>query len=220
MSYKGMVPLLSLVLLLGLTVVPAMTAPEPNEAPMTWEFDIRYETPQPIMVQVPGENQPQRFWYFLYTVTNRSGEDREFVPEITLYTNTGQVVPAGQGVNPVVYQRIKQIINDPLLTDTLGITGKMLQGEDNAKTAVAIFRDFDPKAASFTIFFGGLSGETAEVHLPTPIQLPDPLEEGKMIETSTVMLSKTLSLAYNVGTEAKGRTKAEVRLIDKIWVMR
>jgi hypothetical protein len=220
MSYKGMIPLLSLVLLLGLTVVPGVTAPEPNEAPMTWEFDIRYETPQPIMVQAPGEDRPRRFWYFLYTVTNRSGEDREFAPEIALYTNTGQVISAGQGVNPVVYQTVKQIINDPLLTDTLGITGKMLQGEDNARTAVAIFHDFDPKAASFTIFFGGLSGETAMVRLPTPITLPDPLEEGKNIETSTVMLSKTLALTYNVGAEARERTKAEIRLVDKTWVMR
>jgi hypothetical protein len=220
MNVKGMIALISLAMLVGLIVAPAGTAPKPNEAPMTWEIDIRYETPKSVMVKTPGQEQPQRFWYFLYTATNRSGEDHDFVPEIILYTNTGQVVRAGRGVNPAVYQTLKKIINDPLLTDTVGITGKLLQGEDNARTAVAIFRDFDPKAASFTLFFGGLSGETAVVHLPRPIQAPDPLVEGKTIETSTVTLTKTLALDYNVGSEAGARNKADVRLIKKSWVMR
>lgn len=220
MKYQTRVALISLAVFPGLFATPAATAPEPNEAPVTWEFDIRYETPKSIMIKAPGEATPRRFWYFLYTVTNRSGEDRDFAPEIALYTNTGQIIRAGAGVNPVVYQTIKKIVNNPLLTDMVGVTGKLLQGEDNARTSVAIFRDFDPKAASFTIFFGGLSGETAVVKLPHPISVPDPLEDGKMVKTSTVMLSKTLALKYNVGSEARGRGRADVRLIRKSWVMR
>lgn len=201
-------------------VEPAGTAPQPNEAPVAWEIEIRYETPHAITLQTPGDSQPRRFWYFLYTVINSSGEDREFVPEIVLYTNTGEVIPAGQGVPPSVFPAVKARRNDPLLRDTVGISGKLLQGEDNARTGVAIFRDFDPKAASFTIFVGGLSGETAVVRLPRPIELPDPLEEGKTVRTSVVTLSKTLALTYNVGAEASQRSEAEVRLVQKAWVMR
>jgi hypothetical protein len=58
------------------------------------------------------------------------------------------------------------------------------------------------------------------VKLPNPISVPDPLEDGKMVKTTTVMLSKTLSLKYNVGSEASGRNKADLRLIRKSWVMR
>ncbi|MBN1553463.1 MAG: hypothetical protein JXA11_01865 [Phycisphaerae bacterium] len=220
MSYKRMVVLLCLATPAVWFVAPAITAPEPNEAPVDWEIDIRYETPRAILVDVPGEAPPRRYWYFLYTVTNRSGEDHQFVPEIALYTNTGELVPSGKDVHPLVFQTIKSQRNNPLLRDTVGITGKLLQGEDNAKTGVAIFRDFDPAAASFTIFFGGLSGETAVIHLPEPIRLPDPLEEGKTIETSKVTLSKTLALTYNVGAEAQSRTRADLRLVRKTWVMR
>jgi len=222
MTYRFLARFLSLVVLLGPPILPAATAPQPNEARVAWEIDIRYRAPQPIVVKVPGYGSPQRFWYFLYTVTNQSGEDRHFAPDIVLYTNTGQIVRSGEGVNTTVYQTIKQRHNDPLLQTTVGMAGKLLQGESNAKEGVAIFRDFDPQAASFTLFFGGLSGETARVHLPTPITVSEMMPGGKTQDVSRdiVTLTKTLALTYNVGTEAGGRTQAEIREVDARWVMR
>ncbi len=220
MKYKLAVVVLGLLAVAVLRPLPA--APQPNEARVVWEIDIDYKTPQPIMVKVPGEPKPQLFWYFPFTVTNRSGKDRLFAPEIVLYTNTGQMLRAGQGVNTIVYKTIKKLHNTPLLYDMVGITGKLLQGEDNARDGVAIFRDFDPKAASFEIFLGGLSGETAITHLPRPIMVKEIGSGGKqiMVKKDKIVLVKTLRLQYTVGTEARDRLNSKVRLLRKGWVMR
>ncbi len=220
MKYKLAVVVLGMLVVAGLRPLPA--APQPSDARIAWEIDIDYKNPQPIMVKIPGRPKPQLFWYLLYTVTNRSGKDRLFVPEIVLYTNTGQMLRAGQGVNTIVYKTIKKLHNNPLLYDMVSITGKLLQGEDNARDGVAIFRDFDPKAASFEIFFGGLSGEIAVTRLPRPIMVKEIGPGGKqmMVEKDRITLVKTLKLQYTVGTEAKGRLNAKVRLLRKGWVMR
>lgn len=209
-----------LVALVAVQTLPA--APRPNEARVAWQLDIRYSKPQPLYVQVPGQSEPQLFWYFTYTVTNRTGEDRQFAPEILLYTNTGEMIRAGQGVNPFVFQQIKKLHNNPLLTDIVGITGKLLQGQDNAREGVAIFKDFDPRAASFDIFFGGLSGETMSVPLPRPVEVKQIGPGGKevLVEKNSITLVKTLDLKYRIGTETSRRIDAKVNLLSKRWVMR
>ena len=220
MKYKLGVVVLGMLTVAGLGPLPA--APQPNDARVAWEIDIDYKPPQPIMVELPGRSKPQLFWYISYAVTNRSGKDRLFVPEIVLYTNTGQMLRAGQGVNTIVYKTIKKLHNNPLLYDMVSITGKLLQGEDNAREGVVIFRDFDPKAASFEIFFGGLSGETAVTRIPRPIMVKEIGPGGKqmMVKKDTITLVKTLKLQYAVGTEARDRVNAKVRLLRKGWVMR
>jgi hypothetical protein len=208
-------------MLLGLLSLPAQP-PQPNEARVAWQLDLRYSKPRPIYVKVPGKSGPQLFWYFTFTVTNRTGEDRQFAPEILLYTHTGQMLRAGQGVNPIVFQHIKKLHNNPLLRDLVGITGKMLQGQDNARDGVAIFRDFDPEAARFDIFIGGLSGETATVQLPAPIKVRQIGPGGKevTVEKKAITLAKTLDLTYRIGTETRNRIDATVQLLGKRWVMR
>jgi hypothetical protein len=87
---------------------------------------------------------------------------------------------------------------------------------------VAIFRDFDPKGASFEIFIGGLSGEIALTRLPRPIMVKEVGPGGKqiMVQKDTITLVKTLKLKYTLGTEARDRPNAKVRLLRKGWVMR
>ena len=74
-----------------------------------------------------------------------------------------------------------------------GLTGKLLQGEDNAKSGVAIWRDFDAKAGAFDLLLGGLSGETAEIQLPKPIEVVETDTDGKetVVLKSKAILSKT-----------------------------
>jgi len=200
----------------------ATAAPKPAEIPTYWQLDIDYEAPRPICIQVPGEPEPRIFWYFLYTVTNRTGADRIFVPEFILYTDTGQVLRAGRKVPPVVFDEIKGLHNAPLLTDLPGMAGKLLQGEDNAKSGVAIWPDFDPAAGAFEVFVGGLSGETAEVVLPTPIKTVE-REYGqpeKEVVKTKIILSRTLRLHYSIPGEAEARVSTPVPLISKGWIMR
>jgi hypothetical protein len=208
----------------GLLALPMVFAapPKPNEAQVDWQINIDYKTPQPIMIKVPGQTKPQLYWYTLFTVTNRTGRDRDFHPEILLYTNTGQMLRAGAGVNPAVYDQIKKMHNSPLLRDLVGMNGKLLQGQDNAKEGVAIFRDFDPKAGSFDIFFGGLSGETVIIKLPKPVKVKEIGPDGKekTVTTDKISLIKTLQLKYAFGTESADRANAKVEFVSQDWIMR
>ncbi len=204
--------------------LPAGTAPAPDAAAHRWELEFTNETPTPIMVQLPGTDKAQLFWYMRFTVTNRTGEDQIFSPKVALYTNTGELIQANAGAagDPAVFAAIKKIHNNPLLVDLTDCTGKLLQGQDNAKDSVVIFPNFDPKASRFDIFVGGLSGETAVIKLPKPIKVMrmDPDGKDVEVETDKLTLTKTIDLKYTLGTEFKKRLSAEVRLASKEWVMR
>jgi len=215
---------LSLMALLAASwlAVPTVAAPKANNVQDTWTLDINYTLPQPIMIRVPGQSVPKLYWYFTYTVINDTGEDQMFTPEIVLYTGTGQITQAGAGINPFVYQKIKKIHNDPFLLDGLSVTGNLLQGADNAKSGIVVFPNFDAKAASFDIFFGGLSGDSAVVKLPSSIEVTTISLDGKVTKTqkNSVILAKTLQLKYQIGTQARDRAEAKVKLEGKGWIMR
>ena len=198
------------------------TAPQPSEAKITWELDISFDPPRPIRVQLPGTKTKQIFWYMLYTVTNRTGKDRLFVPDFNLYTDTGQLIRSGRKTPTSVFDAVKSLHNNPLLKNTANMAGKILQGEDNAKDSVAIWHDFDPKAGSFDIFAGGLSGETVRIKLPRPIRVIKTDARGKKttVWQETLLLAKTLRLTYKIPGDAASRTRTAVRLAKKTWVMR
>ncbi len=198
------------------------TAPKPSEAKIKWELDIRFDQPRPIRVQLPGRKKKQMFWYMLYTVTNRTGKDQFFVPDFDLYTDTGQLIHSGKKTPTVVFNAVKSLHNNPLLKNTPDMAGRILQGEDNAKDSVAVWHDFDPKAGSFDIFIGGLSGEIAEIKLPRPIKVVKIDARGKktVVWQKTLLLAKTLQLTYKIPGEAASRTRTAVKLAKKTWVMR
>jgi len=213
--------------LAGLCVVGSLclwagAAPQPKVIPTEWELDVVYQPPKPIRVHVPGEAAEQTFWYVLYSVTNNTGDDRTFVPQVTLYTDTGQIRQGDEGIYPSVFAAIKNRYNSPYLMDLSRITGKILQGEDNARDGVAIFQDFDPAARSIDVFIGGLSGETAVVALPTKVLVDetDVRGETRRALRDSLVLHKTLQLTYQVPGEAAARFSVEPRLSNKQHVMR
>ncbi len=112
--------------------------------------------------------------------------------------------------------------NDPLLLDQAHITGKILQGQDNFKGGVAIWRDIDPNARSFDIFIGGMSGERVKVKLPEPVKVTVIDAEGNKQETTTdeAILAKTLQLHFWLPGEAAARSANTPQLEKKEWVMR
>lgn len=200
----------------------AQTAPKPAEIAVSWQLDFDYKPIQPIMVQLPGEAKPRLFWFMLFTVANHTGSDQIFVPDFTLYTDTAQVLRAGQHVPSAVFDKVKALYNNPLLQDMSGVSGKLLQGEDNAKDGVAIWADFDDKATSFDLFVGGLSGETTEVALPAPMQVTQTDASGKKVTKmiDKIVLSKTFDLNYTIAGDPSTRAKNTAALAAKTWVMR
>jgi len=170
-----------------------VAAPEPAvvQKPGQWTVQVRYEHPQQLVLPW-GEKGPSRFWYTILTITNRTGRDVEFYPRCELMTDTFQILPAGRGVPPMVFDRIKQrhAAVYPFLEPLEGVENRLLQGEDNAKDIAVIWRDFDTQATAFTVFITGLSNETAAVKHPVArddLGLP-----------VFVFLRKTLALDYKL----------------------
>lgn len=204
---------------------PAITAPpKPSEYPVSWQLDIDYQAPRPIMVTEPGQTKPKLFWYMTYVATNNTNEEQMFVPSFTLYTDTGEILPAGRNVPAAVVQAIRKLHRNPLLQEVSAVTGTILRGEDNAKDGVAIWPDFDPKAGKVDIFVGGLSGEVAVVKLPqgTTIKVtePDGFGHEKTVDKDQIILSKTLRLRYSIPGEAKARPSTPATFVEKEWLMR
>jgi len=192
-----------------------VAAPEPAvvQKPGQWTVQVRYEHPQQLVLPW-GEKGPSRFWYTILTITNRTGQDVEFYPRCELMTDTFQIVPAGTGVPPMVFDRIRQRHASayPFLEPLDGVENRLLQGEDNAKDIAVIWRDFDPQATGFTVFITGLSNETAAVKHPVArddLGLP-----------VFVFLRKTLAVDYKLRGDSALRSSVEVAYEDQNWVMR
>src|SRR2546423_1628632 len=78
----------------SLSLKGAHAFPEPSLIPTSWRLTIKYKHPAAIAVRLPGEGSPTMYWYFTYTVTNNTGADQTFVPEITLMTEAGDLIRA------------------------------------------------------------------------------------------------------------------------------
>ncbi|MBI5724924.1 MAG: hypothetical protein HZA50_13270 [Planctomycetes bacterium] len=214
----------------GTTVAPA---PKPSDVPFEWELAFTYKDPMCIRVKAPGEEKARIYWYMLYRVINRTKEDQNFIPEFAIYTNTGEILQANKNIPTAVYDAIKQLHNLPLLKDQTSVTGKLLQGEDNAKEGVAMWPDIDPQAGTFDVFVGGLSGELADAALLTPmppaadnIPASGPAAMGyrpkppASAPTTKKVLTKQLRLQFMITGDQPARLTTPVTFKLKEWVMR
>jgi hypothetical protein len=192
-----------------------MAAPKPAilQRPGQWTMEVKFEHPQQIVVPWGAKGQ-SRFWYMILTVTNRTGRDVEFYPKCDLMTDTFQVLPAGQGVPPVVFQQIQQRHGGAyqFLEPLERVDSRILQGEDNAKDIVIAWQDFDPQAASFKVFVSGLSNETAIVRHPVAVN-----EAGQPVQ---VFLRKTLELNYSLQGDPTIRPSVQTVYAGQNWIMR
>lgn len=202
-------------ILTAILVGLCMAAPKPAilQRPGQWTVEVKFEHPQQIVVP-SGGNAQSRFWYMILTVTNRTGREIEFYPKCDLMTDTFQVLPAGQGVPPIVFQQIKQRHGGvyQFLEPLEKVESRILQGEDNAKDIVIAWQDFDPQAASFRVFVGGLSNETAVVRHPVAVD-----QAGQPVQ---VFLRKTLELNYSLQGDPAMRPSVETVYSGQKWVMR
>ncbi len=221
---KRTIVAMSLLAILVATVMVSQVsaAPEPSAAAVDWQLGIEFKTPLPFLCKAPGDTEAKLYWFFLFEVTNKTGEDQEFTPRIDLFTDTGELVSANRGVNMAVYEGIKKLLGEPLLVNLPQACGKILQGADNAKYVVAIFKDFDPKAGEFDIFVSGLSGEVVTVKLPKAITVEEEDEEGNVrkVTKTEMQLSKTLQIKYALNTEAADRKLTTCKKLIQKWIMR
>ncbi len=201
-----------------LLAVAAQAAPKPSyvDDPWTWQLEFRvYSHPKLIELTLPGQTEPHRYWYMLYTVTNNTGREVEFYPQFDVLTDTLMLTRSEKHVSNLVFEKMRQSYADtiPLLESQQQIRGTIMQGGDNERDGIAIFEDFDPNARSIRLFVSGLSNEVAIVDHPIKT---DP-ETGRPKE---ILLRKTLMLEYQVLGDALNPEGRVALYKHRDWVMR
>lgn len=195
-----------------------VAAPKPTLAPRSWELQCEFFDPARIAVTLPGDRQATTFWYMIYTVTNETGREVRFFPQFDLVTDTLAVVHGGDNVSPRVFDAIRerQRTLHPFLVKPLRASGRLLRGVDNARTSVAIFRDFDPAASKFSIYIAGLSGEV--IRMPNPAF--DATQPPSQKNLQFFALRKTLAIEYDIPGDLITREAADPIRVGRKWVMR
>ena len=191
--------------LLGLLAAPpvAQAHPKPDLVPRSWELDFSYRHPALIAVK-NDEGERRWYWYLKYTVVNRTGQERLFVPQFTIATSEGDVVSANENVPTRVFQAIKKRLDNRLLESPVRVIGQLLIGEDHAKESVAIWPVLDHDVDRMRIFIEGLSGETEVIE-----------RDGEQ-----VVLRKTRVLDYHLPGNPAEQDDIRVLPVRRSWVMR
>jgi len=197
-------------------VAPA--APQPSKGTDDWQLKFDYHDLGRIDVLLPGDQVPTAFWYLLYTVTNNTGQDVDYYPSFELVTEQLEVIVGGDQIDPAVFEAIyaRHRRRYPFLRDPVKVSGRLLQGEDNARSSVAIFRDFSPKADSVRIYVAGTSGEV--IRMPNPSFEPDRRETDA--NSRFFLLRKTLEIVYDIPGDPVTRDLSQPVRRSQRWIMR
>ena len=180
-----------------------------------WTLKTVYTQPEQILLKLPGQQNPQRFWYVILSLTNEGPQEEvDFYPVCQLITDTFQVIPADKKVLRPVFEAIKKKHQGsyPYLESLDFKDHRIARGKDNTRDFAIIWPDFDAKAKQINLFVGGLSNETAVIVLPT---LKD--EDGN---PKKIFLQKTLHLKYTVAGDSHLRSSITIKEAEKDWVMR
>jgi len=210
----------------GTFATPAVVSPN-------WAFDLEVSTPRPISVK-DAHGRTVWYWYAAYKVTNNTGEDRRFIPEVTLTDNNGRIVQAGRRIPSNVFPAIDDKLGNPLLENPNNVVGRLLQGDDFAKESVAIWPASPQDVDEFTLFFAGADGEVKELLSPKTGQpilqaAVDPITNQPVLDADgnavmrPVLVRRTRAYAYTTpGTRnAHGSLQEQpVGLIEETVVMR
>lgn len=206
--------------------------PEPSPSLVAWELDFDYQQPRKILVQLKNEKEPVVYWYMLYTVTNPSPRTQRFFPMFQLVADDLQVHATDMGISPQVFNVIRERHQrtHPYLVSPTEAIGEIKTGDDNAIESVAIWRADLVPGKQFTVYIGGLSGETKAI--PNPSYDPsqpesyDKLDEHgnpatKVNNPRRFTLRKTLQLNYRLpGSVAGQRALLSPELVNQRWIMR
>ncbi len=176
--------------------------PTPSPFPVRWELDF---DAGPLRLYRHPVDQSM-WWYFTYQVTNRTGRDRVWAPDLVLFTDAGEILDSGDGVPTRVTEAIRTLLGDELLETQSEIIGDLLRGPEHARDGLAVWPAEDVSVNELSLFVGGISGETARVLHPRTGQ--------------QFILRKTLQRDYLVPGAADTRLNAAIESVGERWVMR
>lgn len=226
----ALAPLALLLALLGQGDIPVGIGPQPALHPVSWELEFKFLDPQRIEVKLPGADQPEVFWYMVYTVTNPSPRSQRFFPLFQIVTEDLKVHDTDMGISPLVFDAIQERhkLTHPYLTEPTRVIGALLSGDDNARESVAVWRRVDLTSNSFTVYVAGLSGEIALV--PNRNFNPDRPETGSATAAGgsakgtdnpkNFTLRKTLEIRYTLPGSPQARPSVWPERGKTRWIMR
>jgi hypothetical protein len=183
-------------------VCSAMAYPKPAPVPYKWELQFE---PGDLRLWQDKESG-DHFWFFTYTVTNRTGKDQLWAPKLTLFTDGGEILEAGRDVPTRVTEGMLELLDNELLQDQNEVLGEIFQGRENAKEGLVIWPAKNLNVNQISLFIAGISGETARVKNP--------------VSSEEVILRKTLQRDYLVPGNAVGRGTKPVELVSQTWILR
>lgn len=184
------------------TALSASAYPKPAPVPYRWELNFEAGDLRMYRDDATGA----RYWYFTYTVTNRTGKDQLWTPSFVLFTDTGDVMPAGRNVPSNVADDILKMLKNQFLEDQNQIIGDIRQGKENAKEGLVVWPASNLSVHEVSMFVAGISGETARVKSPAT--------------GGEVILRKTLQRNYLISGDASKRGSEPVELVDETWILR
>jgi hypothetical protein len=179
--------------------------PQPSPYPISWELNFDHSDPKRIVVQPPGETNPQAYWYATYHVANNTDQDRVlFYPNFQMMLEDGRLIRSDMGVSPAVFEAIKKKEHLKYLQSNDVIGGELKQGDDQSKDGVAIWPEPRLRMGTFTIFCAGFWGESAVVK----------------VGDKDVTLHKTMQLTYHQDSDENHPGGGDLVLKDQQFVMR
>ena len=143
---------------LAFTIMSSSVSASPVSAVAADDWELEF-TPGHLRLYVDPVDD-RTYWYFTYTVANRTERDRMWAPRAELATDDGEIMRSGRGVPSRVNKQLKELINDPLVEDQNRIIGELLVGRENAKSGVVVWPANDLEVTELALYMTGLSSES------------------------------------------------------------
>ncbi len=195
--------------------------PVPSPYPISWELAFKHGTPTRIAVDVPGSDTPKAYWYMTYMVTNNTGKEQRFYPEIDLVTDDGKVHHADRNIPKRVYDEVKGAERNPRLESFLTINGDLRLGPAEAREGVAVWPETNLRMDHFQIYVTGLSGEAVTLKKGDDGKFAKATpDEALQSPTGLVTLRKTLQLNFFIRGDEVYPGEDQVNVEPEDWVMR
>lgn len=180
----------------------AVAYPVPSSFPIRWELEFQ---PGPLRLYT-DELENEHYWYFTYTVINRTGQDRIWAPNFVLFTDAGEIRTSGQDVPNRITNEIYDMLGNELIETQYAILGEILQGREHAKDGLVIWPAKSMSVTELSLFVSGISGETARVTNP--------------ISGETQLLRKTLQRNYTIPGNPAARGSKPAEMTEQRWIFR
>jgi len=180
----------------------AAAYPRPSAVPQRWALEF---APGELRLHV-DDADGRAYWFFTFTVTNRTGQDQIFAPEFTLYADSGAILPSGRDVPTRVEQELLELLGNDLMETQNQIVGEIRQGPGNARDGLVVWPAESLEVNEMSLFIAGISGDTAAV-IPPGGDRP-------------VILRKTLQRDYLVPGNALARRRLAADLVAERWIFR